>query len=124
MVGNGIKHCTLGQELGVDITVVEELSEPQLTLVELGHLLAIFMDNPNLTYRGRRDMHQSGTGLQTELHAALCTAYIHVFDVGSLGEVLHVGGAVEDSVDMVVNIDFLRHVGIHHKEAGAEELLE
>ena len=69
-------------------------------------------------------MHQSGIVLQTELHATLRTADVHVLDVGSLGEVLHVGSTIENGVDMAVNIDFLCHVSIYHKEAGAEEFLE
>ena len=70
------------------IAVVEELSEPQLALVKHRHLFTIVMDNPNLAHRSRGDMYQACALLQTELHAALCTAYIHVLNVGTLREVL------------------------------------
>ena len=65
-----------------------------------------------------------GTGIQTEVYAALCTTDVHILDIGTLGEVLHIGSAVEYSVDVAVHIDFLCHVAIHHKETGAEEFFK
>ena len=124
-MGNGIEHQSLSEELGVDVAVVEELSEPELALVELGYLVAGAVENPQLTDGGRRDMYQLGTGLQTELHTALCTTDIDVLDVRALGEVLHVGGTVEDGVNLIQaeSGEVLRDVAVDDEDAGAEELL-
>ena len=124
VMGNGIENQTFGQELRADVTVVEELSEPQLALIQHGHLFAVVMDNPYLAYGGSGDMYQSCAGIQTEVYAALCTTDVHILDIGTLGEVLHIGSAVEYSVDVAVHIDFLCHVAIHHKETGAEEFFK
>ena len=53
VVCNSIKHSSLCQELGTDITVVEELAEPQLTLVEHRHSFTLVMDDPYLAHGGR-----------------------------------------------------------------------
>jgi hypothetical protein len=53
MMGDSIKHQALSEELRVDVTVVEELSEPELTLIELWHFLTVIIDNPELTNGGR-----------------------------------------------------------------------
>ena len=124
MVGNGIEHCTLSQELGTDVAIVEELSEPQLVLSQHGHLFTFVMDNPDFANRGGGDMHQPCSVLDAEIHTALCTANVHVFNVCALGEVFHVGGTIEDRVDRAVHLDFLCHVAIRHKEAGAEQFFE
>ena len=89
----------LGKELGVYVPVVEELSEPQLALVEHGDLTAVTAVNPYLGNRGRRDMYKTGACSETELDTAACSAYIDVLDVGALGVVLDIGGTVEDGID-------------------------
>jgi hypothetical protein len=46
MVSDGIEDDTLGKELGVDVSVVEELSEPEFALVECRHFRLIVAQDP------------------------------------------------------------------------------
>ena len=81
---NGIEHQPLSEELRVDVAVVKELSEPELALVELGHLATLVWHHPQLTHRGGGDMHQSCPRLQAEFHTPLCTTDIHIFNICAL----------------------------------------
>ena len=45
-------------------------------------------------------MYQLSIGLDTELHAALCSTDVHVLYLSTFREVLHHGSAVEDSGDI------------------------
>ena len=83
----------------MDITVVEELSEPELALIECRHFFTIIANYPYLAYRGRRYVYQFGSCLHTELHTTLGSTDIHILNVCSLREVLHIGSTVEDGVN-------------------------
>ena len=75
-------------------------------------------------------MYESCAGLETELHASLRTADIHLFDVVGLGEVLYVSRAVKDGVDIYhlviyhLVIYVACHIAIDNEEAGTEELIK
>jgi hypothetical protein len=46
MMGYGIENYSFSKELRVDIAVVEELTEPELTLIEFWYLFTTVADNP------------------------------------------------------------------------------
>ena len=74
-------------------------------------------------------MYQSGTGLQTEFHAALSTANIYILNVRSLGEMLHVSGTVKHRLNSRMSLrECFRHIGCHitvdNEDTAAEEFLK
>ena len=92
-----LQDVPFGQELGMDVLVVRELAEEE-------HLLGQSVRN---VARGEAAHAFGGHVYQVrivpfaEFHEVLDAAVVDVLDVRSLGEVLHVGGAVEHHIDVL-----------------------
>ena len=96
-----MRHCikdkTVGEELGVHILITEILTEIYIPFGK-GRCRRI-VTYPHTAGRGCRDVYECGTRSETEVHTPLRTAYVHILYVRTLGEMLHIGGTIEDRID-------------------------
>lgn len=125
---DGIEDEAVGEELGVHILVAQFLSEVERLLVQYRHTLPVA--NPNTAGRSGGHMNECRTRCQTEVDTLFGTSNVDILDVGAFGEMLHIGGAVEDRVDCVIVAscncvgEVAGDVAIDDKQAGAEEVVE
>ena len=93
-----LQHQPLGEELGVDVLVVGVLAAPELLLGEdLGRI-----SDAHTRDTARRHLDEPGAFLFAEGHQVLHAAVVDLLDVVALGEMLHVGGAVDHQVEFPV----------------------
>ncbi len=125
---DSIKVHPIGNELRVHILVAKLLSEVKRLLMQYRHTPPV--TNPNTAGRGGKHVNKCCSRRQTEVYALPSTTNIHIINICAFGEVIDVGGAVEDGVDRyIVEMRYnIREVGgddaVDDKESRAEEVVE
>ena len=97
LMRDSIQDESVCQELRVHVLVTEVLPKIDIALGEYGSGRVVAY--PDTACRSSGYMDERRAGSETEIHTTLRTADIHILDVRALGEMLHVRGAVENSLN-------------------------
>ena len=116
--GNRLEDQAFGHELRVDILVVQILANIESLLRE--HLILRFT-SPDTTGAGGRDMDETGTRLDTVLHAMLGTTDVHVLYLCAFTEVLHDSCTIEDSINLQTYSEVAGDVAQNNMETCTKE---
>ena len=124
---DSIQDEPVSQELRVHVLVTEVLPKIDVAFGEYGSGRVVAY--PDTACRSSGYMDERRACSETEVHATLRAADIHILDVRALGEMFHVRGTVEDGGYFYhLGIQALVYIGsdiaVDDEESGAEKVVE